>query len=386
LKIPGNVLNSVINKDSANKSPLVKGAVSQAASAKSAQAAVKNVVKAPAQTTAIFDKNSLVSQLKLPQDALSRSLVTFARLFSLPLETSLLSALRREALNAAQKAASGGLAALTPSDAAAMAAAAAASKDITMTESALAEYAAAIEGRLESFTQQETARHAEKSHANRDSGTPQDKAENKGFAQDDGSPAERGESEGGGSFHDGRGNSGFKDTHGGKRGVKTQLSDVELQDRITTILQEKPLLDLINRIPCKNGRWIVIPFSFYDNSFKIDVSLRIFLYEGVSKTGGNLILERLDADIKVNPPEKCPGQEQKRWLISLKKSEGDFWAECGVFSGSEPWNFSTAEKKRVRQELAAALGLPLNKVSIKKGNLFSTESDEIILESVNEAV
>jgi hypothetical protein len=375
LKIPANVLNSVINKDTANKSPLVKGAVSQAALAKPAQTAVKNAVKAPAQTAAIFDKNSLVSQLKLPQDALSRSLVTFARLFALPLETKLLSTLRREALNAAQKGASGGgLAAPTPSDAAALAAAASASKGIKMTESALAEYAAAIEGR----------------HSH----TSQDEAENRGYARDGGGST--GEGQGGnggenGSFQDGSGqsgsqHSGFKDTHSGKRGVQTRFSDVELQDRITTILQEKPLLDLINRIPCKNGRWIVIPFSFHNNDFEIDVSLRIFLYEGPVKTAGNLISERLDADIKVIPPKKCPGQEQKRWLISLKKGEGIFWAECSVFSGSEPWNFSTAEKKRVRQELAAALDLPLNRVSIKQGNLFYTESEEIALEAVNEEV
>jgi hypothetical protein len=405
LKIPANVLNSVINKDSANKSPLVKGAVSQAASAKPAQTAVKNAVKA--QTTAIFDKNSLVSQLKLPQDGLSRALVTFARLFALPLETRLLSALRREALGVGLKAASGGGVPLgaapngaahgkaaTTVNAAALGAAAAASKGITMTESALAEYAAAIEGSTESFTME---RSAEKAPANRQPGEPQDDAENSDFARnngsgrgsggqqdgdtagDDGNPAQGQE---GGGFQNGD----YQGNHNGKRGVQTRFSDAELQDRITTILQEKPLLDFINRIPCKNGRWIVIPFSFHDNGFEFTVSLRIFLLEGALKTGGSLISERLDADIKVIPLDNCLEQYQKRWLISLKKSEDDFWAECAVFSGSEPWNGTTAEKKRVRQELAAALDLPLNRVLIKEEDFSYAESGESAFEPVDEAV
>lgn len=382
MKIPGNSLDHVINND--------KNLSAKGPSVLSAQGAVKSDVTKPPAQTAQTDKSSLVSQLKLPQDNLSRSIITFARFFSLPLETKLLSALRQDALKAmvktplkAMPGSSGGAAAQGTNQAAALGAAAAASKGIKLTEKALAEYAAAIEGRPESFSRE--TRHTEKNHAARQPGAPEDDAENGHFDQGDGSTPE-GEGDGGAGFQNGSPNSGFKDHHSEKTGNQAGLSAKELQSRITGLLQEKFPLDLINRIPCKNGRWIVIPFSFQDKGFEFTVSLRIFLYEGSSKTGGVLILERLDADIKVTRPENCLGQEQRRWLISLKKSEEDFWAECTVFSGSEPWNFSTAEKKYLRQELAAALGLPLNRVSIKEEDFFIAESGKITLESVNEQV
>ncbi|MDR2702375.1 MAG: hypothetical protein LBB72_08085 [Spirochaetaceae bacterium] len=310
---------------------------------------------------------SLVSLLKLPQDGLSRAVIAFARFFSLPLEPKLLAALRREALGARA----------AGREAAALGAAAAADKGIKLSEQALAEYAAAIEGGslapedavpASADEPQNAGRHGEDSQAN-------DTAERE--------PGQEPENQDAGTGNNSRSGGGFRDDGNLQEGA------TELQRVITEILGKRPSLDLINRIPGKNGQWIVVPFSFSEDDMDITVSLRI-------QTDKALVSGRLSADIKVTRL----GREQKRWLVTLERPEENSGAnaELCVFSGSVPWRFSVAEKKQIRLELAAALDLPLDKVSIRE-EVLTGEADltgeaipvfagsrESALRSVNEKV
>jgi len=332
---------------------------------------------------------NLISLLKLPQDGLSRAIVTFARFFSLPLEPKLLAALRREALGSRA----------TGREAAALAAAAAADKGINLSERALAEYAAAIKGG--SFAQEDAAVPAstdDPQKAGNHSSHPEDQQANDTAEREPGQ--EPGNQEAGtGNENNNRNSGGSRNKpQPGLQGKSSPLFDrplgnnlldgsKELQHRITEILEEKPFLDLINRIPGKNGQWIVVPFSFSEDGLDFTVSLHILINKEAGKA---LVSGRLSADIKVSRL----GQEQKRWLVILERSEENTKAsaELSVFSGSGPWRFSAAEKKQIRLELAAALDVPLDKVSIREASLTSeailvfTGSKENALRSVNEEV
>jgi hypothetical protein len=312
----------------------------------------------------------LVSLLKLPQDNLSRAIVAYARLFSLPLEPKLLAALRREALGSRA----------AGREAAALGAAAAADKGIKLSGRALAEYAAAIEG--VSFAQEDTAAVPvsadEPQNAGHRSSPPEDSQADDTAEQESGQEPD---SQDAGNGNDSRNSGGFRDNG------NLQEDSKELQRRITEILEKRPFLDLINRIPGKNGRWIVVPFSFKKDGLDFTVSLRILINK---ETGKALVSGRLNADIKVSRS----GREQRRWLVTLERPEEDteVGAELSVFSGSGPRRFSAVEKKQIRLELAAALDVPLDKVSIREADLTGEAipifagSGESALKSVNEEV
>jgi len=368
----------------------------------------------------------LASLLKLPPDNLSRSLIAFARFFGLSLDPKFLATLRRDALGAAllgttgQEAAAPGVAS---KEAAALGAAAAADKGIKLGEKALREYAAAIQGRPESFVRTDSTdtQASEKSRGDESSqllsetdpdghggnhGAPQDESDDQ-----NGRRASHQDTKAQGKSHEAsvQTSPGFLDG-----------SAPELQCRITEILEERPLLDLINRIPGKNGRWIVIPFSFCEDNVEFAVSLHILtkgerswpclhghdraseepkgtkypssVIEGSSISADSLVSGNLNADIRVSRS----GREQTRWLFSLEKAEDGIRAELGVLSASGPWNVSAAEKERVRQELAAALDVPLDRVSIRaperddgpfrESAFLFAEARENSLRSVNEEV
>jgi hypothetical protein len=167
----------------------------------------------------------------------------------------------------------------------------------------------------------------------------------------------------------------------GQNTSEKERSGTELQRRITESLENRPFLDLINRIPGKDGQWIVIPFSFSEDGFDFTVSLRIFVNNDIGKS---LVSGRLTADIKVTRL----GREQKRWLIILGRTEenSELSAELSVFSGSDPWRFSAAEKKQAKRELAAALGIPPDRVSIREDASPFADSRKSALRSVNEEV
>jgi len=312
---------------------------------------------------------NLVSLLKLPPDSLSRAVISFARFFSLPLEPKLLSALRREALSSRA----------AGREAAALGAAAAADKGITLSERALAEYAAAIEGK--SFAQEDAATVPASAEKPQNTGQRESPPEDRQQSND---TAEREPGQKPGSQETGnnsRNSGGSREKHQPDlQGKNSQLNGniqddgTELQRRVTKILENNPFLDLINRIPGKNGQWIVVPFSFCEDGLDFSVTLRILLNNDPCKT---LVSGRLSADIKVSRS----GREQKRWLVTLERPEKntEAGAELCVFSGSG--RFSAAEKKQVRLELAAALDVPFDKVSIREADL----SDEPVFTGLRES-
>ena len=318
---------------------------------------------------------ALLSSLNLPQDNLSRSILAFARFFSLPLESKLLNTLRREVLGQTGK---------TGQEAAALGSAAAADKGIKLGEKALGEYTAAIEGSLKSFIQDNPAGTPVHS-ANPDNQEPPEQNPEQGGDSPLGNQKQRSQGEeAGGNFRD-PSQENLPHSPEADSQAQPKLQVPALQWQITEILEKRPLLDLINRLTGKNGRWAAIPFSFCKNGLEFTVSLRIFL----SKTpfsAETTLSERLTADIKVSGAGKG-----KHWLITLEKpnpanfAKNSTYPEDRVIIFTEP-EYTPADKKNLAKELAKTLGLASNRVYfMERPPLFADSREELLL-SIDEKV
>jgi hypothetical protein len=210
---------------------------------------------------------AFVQSLGLPQDALSSSLISFFKFFSLPLDSSVLKQMRRDVLDS--KPGNG-----KSADSTALAASAAFDKGIHLSDEALKEYAAAIDP-------------AERSSSERSSHEHQGEQEN---------PQKRNTEE-----------------------PKTPLSE-DLKNLIDEIDADGSLLSHLNKIPGKNGqKWIVLPFNFVSGAIEYSVSVRILLD---TKNDLHHIVERLTVEVQTN---------ERRWVfVTSKEKDGSYIGKAAI--------------------------------------------------------
>ena len=303
---------------------------------------------------------SLLSSLKMPPDNLSRVIITFARFFSLPLEPKLLNSLRREALGPK----------IINREAAAMAAAVAADKGIKLGEKAFIEYSNALEGFVKNFSREQLDEFAVYRRlydpAEQESNQQQGGGHNTGAGNPDGQEPKHQET---GSQEQKK-----KQDSGMNKAVSPEI----IQQQIIEILKKWPLLDLINRIPGKNGRWIILPFSFIKENLEISVSLN--LYISSSLHSGSMFM-----DLKVNSiDQKKP---IRHWQIIIKKPEtkAGITVELGVFSASAA--YAPVKQQYLKKELAKILEISPDTIQIRENPSIFTDLlmdlEEEILQSID---
>ncbi|MDR0878639.1 MAG: hypothetical protein LBN21_11345 [Treponema sp.] len=315
-------------------------------------------------------RSSIFTTLGLPADKLSAALVAFVKYFSLPLDPALLAKLRRDVLRAqaasnpapsAEKnggpgaplrASLGALLRAPPGEALSpkaalsqgalasqetlsLAAAAAADKGAALTPKGLENYALSLTGLSETGQ----------------------------FEVDpDGNNGAGGRPDNGGSEAGAGGRAG--DTE--KEAENSPEID-ELKERIGAISEKNPLLNLLNRLPGKNGqRWVVLPFSFTEGEAEYRVSLRVLLRETPAKWPGGDISPKVRADRMAL--DISTGERRRRF--NLEHKEGD--SHGNVFSRLEllVW---PPEKKRALDALQKTLA-----------DAFQFQSEQIIVKNDSE--
>jgi len=215
---------------------------------------------------------SLSSALGLPQDKLSSAIISFARFFSLPLKPQLLANLRRFALvppsqnaNQSSTTANAATAKTVPANASAagdantsltaektrqavsLSAASAESKGVELTQKGLESYTEAVdpESRRQGDDRQRRRRNRE-----------QDEHEEKTSLK----------------------NKVVKKSQYGENSSSQLFSADSLKKMSLEGAEQNPLLEILNKLPCKNGqRWIVLPFDFIEDDKKFSVSMRVLL-------------------------------------------------------------------------------------------------------------
>ena len=298
-------------------------------------------VKTSAPVSSVRSASSLAAAAGLPQDKLSASIVSFARFFSLPLKPELLSAIRRQAFSPQsapppelRQSLAGPAPAQEPVLTAAriretlsLSAAAAESKGVELHPKALEAYAEAVDPEWQ-----------KKQNSGGQKRRQRDKDQNE------------------------------------KERIKTPpITAPALEKAVLQSAQKNPLLDILNKLPGKNGqRWIVLPFDFPQDDPEYRVSMRILLEEPPSRAACMALDIAESAD---------PGQ---RWMFMLEAANGK---PVRLTSYLRP-ELPPRAQSRLKRELSALLEIPPERVFVRNTEeAFPCESDKSEqLPSINEAV
>jgi hypothetical protein len=295
-------------------------------------------VKTSASVSAVRSASSLAAASGLPQDKLSASIVTFARFFSLPLKPEMLSAIRRQAFSpqsapppVPQQVSSGSTSAQESSlaaktrEALSLSAAAAESKGVELHPKALEAYAQAVDPEWQ-------------------------KKQNSG------------------------GQKKRRDKDQNEKEKTPPVTAYALEKTLLQSAQNNPLLDILNKLPGKNGqRWIVLPFDFPQDGGEYRVSMRILLDEQISNRASCMAL-----DIAEN------ADTGRRWMFMLE-SANDKPVKLSCYISPD---LSPVTQTRLKRELSSLLEIPLERVFIKNSaESFPCESGKSEqLSSIDEAV
>jgi hypothetical protein len=291
--------------------------------------------------------------------------VSFARFFSLPLDPGLLAKIRREALSPAGEKFASGDKALSPKNregAAALAAAAAAGKGVVLSREGLEAYAGFLSGQ--------------------DAAGPEHPAEYAGPG-DQPLGGEGGNSGGGGSPNKGGGGE-RRERPGEERPAVPVLKagDVvnaeRLREEILKTGDRHPLLNLLNRLPGKDGqRWMVFPFSVAGKTGEFRAVLRILLHESPSgRCPDRLALDISGGDLN-NPAF--------RWLFIYNRQPGESpWMTVHIWPPEREKTLSAFQK-----ELSDLLALPPEHIRLcNDGEFpqFAADCQDGVLRSINKEV
>ena len=286
-------------------------------------------VKTSAPVSSVRSASSLAAAAGLPQDKLSASIVAFARFFSLTLKPEMLSAIRRQAFSPqsapppeprqssagpapAQKP---GLAAKTR-ESLSLSAAAAESKGVELHPKALEAYAQAVDPEWQ-----------KKQNSGGQKRRRRDKDQNE------------------------------------KERIKTHpITAQALEKTVLQSAQKNPLLDILNKLPGKNGqRWIVLPFDFPQDDGEYKISMRILLEEPPSSRAVCMALDIAES--------ADPGQ---RWMFMLEAANGKPVRLTSYICPELP----PRAQSRLKRELPALLKIPPERVFVRNTEeSFPCESD-----------
>jgi hypothetical protein len=290
---------------------------------------------------------SLSAALGLPQDKLSSSVISFAKFFSLPLKPQLLTDLRRYALTPPSQTAnpsstaSNHTAAKSSLTNAATAENTNASFATEKTRQALSLSAAAVESKgaeltpkgLESYAQavDPDSRRQDDDRQRRRRNREQDEQDDKNSLK----------------------------TEAVKKSRHGEFSSPELTaDSLKKMFLEKekqtPLLEILNRLPCKNGqRWIVLPFDFEEADKNYNVSMRVLLDdERLSNSAVCMAMDILESG-GVN--------DDKRWLF-VTESANDKPMRVSVYFQDE---LSQKSNSKIKNELSNLFNISPEHINIK---------------------
>ncbi|GHV87050.1 hypothetical protein AGMMS50255_3460 [Spirochaetia bacterium] len=277
--------------------------------------------------------SSLLTRLGLPQDKLSASIVAFARYFSLPLESALLTKVRRQSLgantgnavpakpSAGEQAGASAALSFKTREALSLAAIVAADKGVELRPDSLVDYSLAIDP---------------------DKRRSGDGGEGKGFEPG----ADHGGNDTGGGNKGGEAGSGAGGNPARDQDRGKFAGDAEsLRDKILQAGDQNPLISLMNRLPGKKGqRWMVFPFSFEDQGRTFEVTLRILLTSAFRA-------ERMALEI---------AGEDQHWLFIANNPVGGKLQVTGSFEKTTAKGIQSMER-----ELAGLLGLAPEQVQIR---------------------
>jgi hypothetical protein len=305
---------------------------------------------------------SLSVALGLPQDKLSASIISFARFFSLPLKPQLLADIRRQAFAPPSQAGNQSVAAKavsanTAEDASAsltaaktrqaLAAAAAESKGVELQQKGLESYAEAVDP---DSRRQDGGRR----QRNREQNKQTEKISSKTGS--------------------------VKKSQFGEISSPQFFTADNLKKMSFENTEQNPLLDILNRLPCKNGqRWVVYPLDFVEGGKEYNVSMRILLDDEhslnravcmaldivesnyVESTAESDNIEPTAGDNRKQNNSSGDSNPARRWLF-VTESASDKPMKLFMYLKPE---LPLKSHSKFKRELSKLLNIPFERIFIK---------------------
>jgi hypothetical protein len=276
---------------------------------------------------------SMINSAALPADKLSASIITFAKFFSLPLKPEIMAAIRRQSLaqpsgetiqdESLKQTAAESKDQVTAKyrDALSMSAAAAESKGVELNPKGLEAFAEAVDPELR-----------DRQNNGRQNRGKQNKNQNE-----------------------------QKEDNTDVKPVNVNASSLEKM--ASEYFEKDTLLDLLNKLPGKDGRrWVVVPLNFSHNGKEYHVSLKIFLEMPLSDCSGLMALDVAEE-----------GSPESRMSFVLEAANNQL-VKLSVYSRA----VFSKEHKSLKSELSKLLEIPVNQISVK------TCGDSILCAGCNE--
>jgi len=266
--------------------------------------------------------HTLIAAAGLPSDRLSASIVSFARFFSLPIKPELMAAIRQQVFSQPMPTP-------TPTAQTAMPMSDTAPEALGRIREALSLAAAAAEGKGVELTQKGLGVYAEAitpDWQKRQGSGEQERRQRR--QQDEGDERE------GGSKTD-------------------PISADELRKQVLESAGKDPLLAILNRLPCKDGRhWIVLPFGFDMDGREFRVSMRILLDNGnlTANQSGRMLLDITESS-----------EADRRWLFTLESANGAITRLTAYLAPELP----SMAVDSFTKDLSGLVGIPVECVSVK---------------------
>ena len=332
----------------------------------------------------------LCRALGLPPDRLSHSIISFARFFSLPLDSGALSSIRSAIFSAQSSRLPAGMAApadegagglselgkgfpgtgiqgsgaaptMKSREALALAALAAADKGVNLNPDARDEYVAAIDPEQQGQQgQQENPEQQE--HQKQQENPEQPEKSSPGDVSDKLPPQP-------------------------EAVTSSSASPQGLKEQFIESAGKSPVQELLNRLPGRNGqRWLVFPLSFAENGFFYRISLRILLdYD----SRGRYPVNRMSLDIVKSRESRA----EQRWLFifdagsKLVEDEGgdkEKYRLTLLLQPSQP----QGRMKALTRKLSGFLGIPAGNIIIEnyRDSDFAPDCRNDVLPSINKEV
>ncbi|WP_461256318.1 hypothetical protein [Treponema sp. R80B11-R83G3] len=327
--------------------------------------------------------------LGLPQDKLSSAIISFARFFSLPLKPQLLANLRRYALMpSAAKAAL--------SEPAVIKAAATKVASQTANQSSAAANAAAakmlpanalVAGDANaSFTAEKTRQAASLSAAAAESkGTELSPEGLESYTEAVDPESRRQDSDGQQSGFRRRRRNREQDENAEKNSLKSEaVKKSQYEDSSSTQLftadslkkmsleyaEQNPLLEILNKLPCKNGqRWVVLPFDFIEDDKKFNVSMRLLLDDDNSLNRAVCMTLDILESVNIESALEHDGKQEhlsgeatseRRWLFVME-SVNEKPLRVSVYLQGE---LSQKSHSKFKSELSNLFNMPVEHINI----------------------
>ncbi|MCL2809733.1 MAG: hypothetical protein FWD24_06675 [Treponema sp.] len=147
-----------------------------------------------------------------------------------------------------------------------------------------------------------------------------------------------------------------------KDSEQTEFISAEvIKKKVFDYLDENPLIDILNKLPCKNGqRWIVLPFDFSNDGKEYKVSMRILIDKDKEQTLCMALDITISSEQLENSDKEKNNNDNRQVFVMEIANEKPVRVSVYLQPG-------LPEKKhtRFKEEISSLFDIPIERIFVK---------------------